>query len=299
MDEQLTAFFTQGQDRINSALAEALPKTDPIGGEDLIDAMRYSLLNGGKRVRPILAYASAAAISPSAEPKNIDAVACAVESIHAYSLIHDDLPAMDDDDLRRGQPTCHKAFSEATAILAGDALQTLAFDCITEASTLSANTRLALLKRLGQASGHRGMVMGQAIDLASIDKQVDLNHLQTMHNYKTGALIEAAVLMGAEATETACEEQFTSLTQYAKAIGLAFQVQDDILDVIADTETLGKTQGADQERNKPTYVSLLGLEGAKTKANDLHQQALKALGSFDEKADTLRQLSAYIINRGY
>jgi geranylgeranyl pyrophosphate synthase len=215
------------------------------------------------------------------------------------SLIHDDLPAMDDDDLRRGQPTCHKAFSEATAILAGDALQTLAFDCITEASTLSANTRLALLKRLGQASGHRGMVMGQAIDLASIDKQVDLNHLQTMHNYKTGALIEAAVLMGAEATETACEEQFTSLTQYAKAIGLAFQVQDDILDVIADTETLGKTQGADQERNKPTYVSLLGLEGAKTKANDLHQQALKALGSFDEKADTLRQLSAYIINRGY
>jgi geranylgeranyl pyrophosphate synthase len=204
---------------------------------------------------------------------------------------------MDDDDLRRGQPTCHKAYSEASAILAGDALQTLAFECISVATGISAQTRLTLFEQLIEAAGHKGMVMGQAIDLASVDQQVDLEHLQTMHRFKTGALIKAAVLMGAQATEQATAQQLSDLGRYADAIGLAFQVQDDILDVIADTETLGKMQGADQALNKPTYVSLLGLESAQAKAKALHLEALAALQGFDARADALRQLSAYIIDR--
>ena len=288
-----------GQARANRALEVLLPKSPPLAGEDLCEAMRYSLLSGGKRVRPVLAYASAQAISGDSNTRNVDIAACAVECIHAYSLIHDDLPAMDDDDLRRGLPTCHKAYSEASAILAGDALQTLAFDALLQAHELKPQVRLDLLQQLTNASGHKGMVMGQAIDLASVDKQVGLEHLQQMHGFKTGALIKAAVLMGAMATEQASTQQLQALGQYANAIGLAFQVQDDILDVIADTKTLGKAQGADQALNKPTYVSLLGLAGAQEKAQQLHQEALAALASFGEQADALRQLSAYIINRGH
>jgi len=287
------------QTRVNQALAKRLPDGAGVANEDLVAAMRYSLLSGGKRVRPVLAYASAQAIGSKLDPENIDAAACAIECIHAYSLIHDDLPAMDDDDLRRGQPTCHKVYSEASAILAGDALQTLAFECITRAINISAPTRLTLLEQLIEASGHRGMVMGQSIDLASVGQQVDLDHLQKMHRFKTGALIKAAVLMGAQATEQATAEQLTSLSRYADAIGLAFQVQDDILDVIADTQTLGKTQGADQARGKPTYVSLLGLQSAQAKAQALHHEALEALEAFDARADALRQLSAYIIGRSH
>jgi geranylgeranyl pyrophosphate synthase len=265
----------------------------------LVLAMRYSLFNGGKRVRPTLAYASALAINPSALGTHtalVDRVACALESLHAYSLIHDDLPAMDNDDLRRGKPTCHIAFDEATAILAGDALQTFAFELLSEATDVPAQTQLALIKTLAQASGARGMVLGQAIDLAAVDQDISLAQIETMHRYKTGALIRASVAMGATAVG-ANAAQLAALDTYAEAIGLAFQVQDDILDVTADTQTLGKQQGADMARNKPTYVSLLGLFGARAKAQELQAQALTALNDFDESAQYLRELAHYIVAR--
>lgn len=302
MTSDLSTFIKTHQTRFDTALGRCLPAQPALANEDLIDAMRYSLLSGGKRIRPILAYASAEAICGPLNQQalaKVDVAAIAVECIHAYSLIHDDLPAMDDDDLRRGVPTCHKAYSEATAILAGDALQTLAFETLFHNDQLSDNTLLSMARELTNASGHRGMVMGQAIDLASVDKQVDINHLQQMHSHKTGALMKAAVIMGAIATESASTNQLKALTDYADAIGLAFQVQDDILDVTADTETLGKPQGADQALNKPTYISLLGLDGAQQKAQQLHQQALTAVEAFGQNADPLRALSTYIIERKY
>ena len=243
--------------------------------------------------------ASALAISEESLDSNLpllNRVACALESLHSYSLVHDDLPAMDDDDLRRGKPTCHIAFNDATAILAGDALQTFAFELLSEADA-DAAVQLALVRQLAAASGARGMVLGQAIDLAAVDKRLDLEQLETMHRHKTGALIRASVSMGATAAG-ATHAQLTALDTYAAAVGLAFQVQDDILDVVADTETLGKQQGADIARNKPTYVALLGLEAARAKALELHQQALGALAGFGKSADHLRALSAYIIERG-
>lgn len=291
-------FAAASHARIDAALDRFLPLSqDPT---QLREAMRYSLFNGGKRVRPTLVYASALAISAHALDSHaelLNRIACALESLHSYSLVHDDLPAMDDDDLRRGKPTCHIAFNEATAILAGDALQTFAFELLSEAEAVDATTQIALIRQLAHASGVRGMVLGQAIDLAAVDKQLDLAQLETMHRHKTGALIRASVSMGATALG-ASEAQLTALDTYAASVGLAFQVQDDILDVIADTETLGKQQGADIARNKPTYVALLGLEGARTKARELHQQALAALSEFGESADYLRALSAYIIERG-
>lgn len=283
---------------VDAALDAFLPlDQDPT---KLREAMRYSLFNGGKRVRPTLAYASALAISSDALTTHgelLNRVACALESLHSYSLVHDDLPAMDDDDLRRGKPTCHIAFNQATAILAGDALQTFAFELLSEAEIVDAKIQIALIRQLANASGVQGMVLGQAIDLAAVDKTIGLAQLENMHRHKTGALIRASVNMGATALG-ASEAQLSALDTYAAAIGLAFQVQDDILDVIADTETLGKQQGADIARNKPTYVALLGLEGARTKAQELHQQALAALNEFGENADYLRALSAYIIERG-
>ena len=205
---------------------------------------------------------------------------------------------MDDDDLRRGKPTCHIAFDEATAILAGDALQTLAFELLSEAPHLDDACKITLLQQLTRASGVRGMVLGQAIDLAAVNHQLDLTQLETMHRHKTGALISASVAMGAIACG-ADEPRLHALDTYAAAIGLAFQVQDDILDVITDTATLGKQQGADIARNKPTYVSLLGLDNARAKARELHQQALAALTEFDQRAEPLRALSAYIIERSH
>ncbi len=294
MSQALHRFLQDGQKRIDQVLTKALETLDN-SDPQLLDAMRYSLLSGGKRIRPVLAYASAHAIADLNDAT--DSVGCAVESIHAYSLIHDDLPAMDDDDLRRGQPTCHIAFSEATAILAGDALQALAFEALSTAPNIDDRTRIELIRELAQASGAQGMVGGQAIDLASVDQQPTLAQLQHMHNLKTGALIRASVRLGAIATGAVTPEQLQSLSTYADAIGLAFQVQDDILDVTADTETLGKQQGADIALNKPTYVSLLGLDGARDKAQQLHQNALAALSSFDERADVLRALSAYIVER--
>lgn len=294
----LKDFLTHCHTRVDHALDRYLP----IGTDhtQLREAMRYSLFNGGKRVRPTLAYASALAVSgdaPEAQTDLLDRIACALESLHSYSLVHDDLPAMDDDDLRRGKPTCHIAFNEATAILAGDALQTFAFELLSEAENIDAKTQIALVRQLANASGVQGMVLGQAIDLAAVDKTIDLAQLENMHRHKTGALIRASVSMGATALN-ATAEQLKALDIYASAIGLAFQVQDDILDVVADTETLGKQQGADIARNKPTYVALLGLEGARAKAQELHQQALTALNDFGNNADYLRALSAYIIERG-
>lgn len=293
MSEDFKTFAAACRLRVDSALDQYFP-----AGSDatqLRAAMRYSLFNGGKRVRPILAYASAMAINPAINLVLLDPIACALECLHSYSLVHDDLPAMDDDDLRRGKPTCHIAFNEASAILAGDGLQALAFELLTQ-TELPATTQIQLVRQLASGSGADGMVLGQAIDLAAVDHQLDLTQLENMHNHKTGALIRAAAAMGALAAG-ATPAQLHALDSYAAAIGLAFQVQDDILDVTADTATLGKQQGADIARNKPTYVSLLGLDNAKAKAAELHQQAQDALIGFGGSAAQLRQLARYIVER--
>lgn len=293
MSQSFQQFAADCRQRVEDYLNQSLPEqNDPT---QLRAAMRYSLFNGGKRVRPTLAYASALAINPRINLQAIDPIAAALECLHSYSLVHDDLPAMDDDNLRRGKPTCHIAFNEATAILAGDGLQTLAFALLGNID-LPAAVSIQLVRQLAEGSGINGMVMGQAIDLAAVDKQLTLPQLEAMHRYKTGALIRASVTMGATAAG-ATTLQLEALDRYADAIGLAFQVQDDILDVTTDTATLGKQQGADVARNKPTYVSLLGLDGARNKAHELHQQALRALASFDESANSMRQLAAYIIDR--
>lgn len=295
MTPALKQFTLAHSKRIEHLLRNSLPPRVP-GSERLAEAMAYSLLGGGKRIRPLLVFAAAAAISGDTDRHAVNAAAAAVECIHAYSLIHDDLPAMDDDDLRRGQPTCHVAFDEATAILAGDALQALAFETLANCQANPA-VALALIRELGRCSGAMGMVAGQAIDMAAVNTTPNLAQLELMHNHKTGALIEAAVVMGAIATGDNVTALLPSLRHYAKAIGLSFQVQDDILDVTADTQTLGKRQGADTSRNKPTYVTHLGLDGARQKALALHQQALAALVDFDERATPLRDISAYIVAR--
>ncbi|NER66244.1 (2E,6E)-farnesyl diphosphate synthase [Pseudomonas sp. MAFF212427] len=263
----------------------------------LYAAMRYSVMNGGKRVRPLLAYAACEALGAPAEQAN--GAACAVELIHAYSLVHDDLPAMDDDDLRRGQPTTHKAFDEACAILAGDGLQSLAFSALLDPqlSPQSDAIRLSMVQALALAAGPAGMVGGQAIDLGSVGLKLDQAALEFMHRHKTGALIEASVKLGALASARADAQTLKALQQYAQAIGLAFQVQDDILDVESDTATLGKRQGADIARDKPTYPALLGLDAAKAYALELRDLALDALGRFDDKAEPLRALARYIVER--
>jgi geranylgeranyl diphosphate synthase type II len=265
----------------------------------LYQAMRYSVINGGKRVRPLLAYAACEALGGVAEQAN--GAACAVELIHAYSLVHDDLPAMDDDDLRRGQPTTHIAFDEACAILAGDALQALAFEVLCDAalSPVDADTRLSMLANLAHAAGPAGMAGGQAIDLGSVGRQLDQAALESMHRHKTGALIEASVRLGALASGRSDAASLQALQDYARAIGLAFQVQDDILDVESDTATLGKTQGKDQAHDKPTYPALLGLDAAKAYAGELRDQALAALAPFDSRADALRELARYIVARSH
>jgi len=284
------------QQRVNDALVHWLPneKTTPA---DLHQAMRYSVMNGGKRVRPFLVYATGEAVQ--ADDSALDATACAVELIHAYSLIHDDLPAMDDDDLRRGKPTCHRAFNEATAILAGDALQALTFHLLARhlPTSIAAEQRIDMLDLLAVASGSRGMAGGQAIDLASVGKQLTIAELENMHIHKTGALIRASVKMGAMCRPDIDSKLLQKLDHYAKCIGLAFQIQDDILDEIADTETLGKPQGADKALNKPTYPSLLGLEEARKMAMDLYDDAIQSLADFDHKADPLRWLAQYIVER--
>ena len=264
----------------------------------LCEAMRYSSANGGKRVRPVLLYASAEALGYRGPADTLDAAAAALEMLHCYSLVHDDLPAMDDDDLRRGQPTCHIAFDEATAILVGDALQCRAFEVLASLPHCSDRRRLQTLRCLSAAAGARGMVGGQAMDLAVVDRQVDQTQLEAVHRLKTGALISAAVEMGA-ILGGASASDMAALRQYSRALGLCFQVQDDILDIESSTEVLGKTQGADVALNKPTYPALMGLENARQYALQLRDEARQALHGFAAGADPLRQLADYIVNRDH
>ena len=293
---EFEALLSDYQQRVNQTLENWLPSAD-LNPASLHQAMRYSVLGSGKRVRPILVYATASALNIPLQ--KVDGIAAAVEIIHAYSLIHDDLPAMDDDDLRRGRPTCHKQFDEATAILAGDALQALAFYILSHDPEMTENTsnRLKMIEKLALFSGSRGMAGGQAIDLASVGKSLNLEQLETMHIHKTGALIRTCIHMAALSADQIDEQQMEALDRYAKKIGLSFQVQDDILDVISDTQTLGKPQGSDASLDKPTFPSILGLQMAQDKARDLHLQALEAIEDFGCEADILRAISHWFVAR--
>jgi farnesyl diphosphate synthase len=286
------------QKRVDAALDKYLPSDDP-PEHNLAAAIRYSVIGGGKRIRPAMVYAAGEAMGVSTDLMDIPA--CAVEMIHAYSLIHDDLPAMDDDDLRRGRPTCHKRFDEATAILAGDALQALAYEILAkdDHEELTPEHRIEMLSLLTEASGAHGMAGGQAVDLASVGKQLTLEQLEHMHQLKTGALIRASILLGAMCKQDITQQDIDMLSKYAMYIGLSFQIQDDILDVISDTETLGKPQGSDEKQEKPTFPAIIGLEKSKQLALEQHRLALKTLEHLGEKADSLRQLSAYIVERHF
>lgn len=284
------------QRSVEAALERWLPEPD-IQPEHLHDAMRYAVLGNGKRIRPVLVYATGEAFGVTLN--QLDGPACAVEMIHAYSLVHDDLPAMDNDDLRRGRPTCHRAFDEATAILAGDALQALAFHILAHdpAISVDAARRLRMVDTLAIASGSRGMAGGQAIDLAAVGRSLNIAELENMHIHKTGALIRASVELGALAHPDVDSHQVDQVCHYAHCIGLAFQIRDDILDIESDTETLGKPQGSDQARNKPTYPNLLGLTGAKQAASDLYDEAMDSIQPLGERAEMLRWVADYIVNR--
>jgi farnesyl diphosphate synthase len=290
--ERLTACAT----RIERSLERWLP---PTGQEPrrLHEAMRYAVLGGGKRVRPALVYFTGAALGlPEAR---LDGPAAAVELIHAYSLVHDDLPAMDDDDLRRGRPTCHRAFDEATAILVGDSLQVLAFEILAEDPHMvpAPARRLEIIRLLARASGTAGMAGGQAIDLAAAGHMLSLPELERMHRLKTGALIHASVMMAAASADVLPEELGAALDRYGRAIGLAFQIQDDILDVEGETGVLGKRAHADAARSKPTYPSVMGLDEAKTRLTLLHDEAVAAIEPLGPAADPLRWLSGWLTER--
>lgn len=294
----LDALREQARARVDTSLAalfdERRTNGNPATALRLEAAMRHGLLVGGKRLRPLLVYLAGQALG--ADERALDAPAAAIELIHAYSLIHDDLPAMDDDDLRRGQPTVHKAFDEASAILAGDALQALAFEVLAG----SAHPRLAsMVLTLAQASGRDGMVGGQALDLEAVGGHPDVDALAHMHAHKTGALIVAAVRLGGLVAVAETDPRLQALTRYARAIGLAFQIHDDILDVTGDTVTLGKASGADAARAKPTYPSLLGLEGARQKSLALVDEAVAALAPLGDAAIPLADLACYMIERDH
>lgn len=287
--------LTQFQQRINSFLNAQFEQINS-QPSPLVDAMKYGLLLGGKRIRPFLVYATGRMLG--AEINQLDYAAAAIESIHAYSLIHDDLPAMDNDKLRRGQPTCHIAFDEATAILAGDALQAFAFEMITKATALSAEQKIALVQVLSHGAGVQGMCLGQSLDLLAEHQHIDLAQLERIHRNKTGALLSAALKMG-----VICSPHFADpavlepLSRYAAAIGLAFQVQDDILDIEGESAVIGKTVGADLMADKSTYPKLLGLAGAKQKALDLYQLALDELTDLPFDTSALRALAEFVVNR--
>ena len=282
------------QTRIEEVLDEALP-TENQEPKKLHNAMRYSALGGGKRVRALLCYAAAELCNTDIAVA--DAAAAAVELIHAYSLVHDDMPCMDDDDLRRGKPSCHKQYDDATALLVGDALQSLAFDVLsTPQLCTNANQQISMLNILAKAAGSTGMAGGQAIDLSSVGKALTQLQLETMHQLKTGALIQAAALLGASSGSL---EQVSAVHTYAENIGLAFQVIDDILDTEADTATLGKTAGKDANSNKPTYVTILGLNAAKELADQLHASAIAALAPFGNQALRLHELANFITQRNF
>ena len=290
------AWMANIQQRTETALASTLPDA-AIAPARLHEAMRYAVLGDGKRVRPLLVHAAGEIVA--AEAAVLDTAACSIELIHAYSLVHDDMPCMDDDVLRRGKPTVHMQFDEATALLAGDALQTLAFQVLATPALLDDPARqLRMLALLGQASGSRGMAGGQAIDLESVGRQLDRSELEHMHIHKTGALIRASVLLGAHCGGPIDETRLEALDHYGKLVGLLFQVVDDILDADADTATLGKTAGKDAANNKPTYVSLLGLADARRLADELLQQALDTLDGLDNSA-RLAALARFIVHRSF
>ena len=283
-------------DRVNQQLQLILPAAEG-PAERLFSAMRYSVFNGGKRVRPLLCFAAADAIGAGTEATAT--VAASVEMMHAYSLIHDDLPAMDNDNLRRGAPTCHIQFDEATAILAGDALQALSFQTLSTLEGLSADTLVELLRLLSIHSGCSGMAVGQAIDLAATGQSLTLEQLKLMHAHKTGALIEASVVMGAVATGKVSPQQLDALAKFARAIGLAFQIQDDIIDVESSTDQLGKQQGSDVANGKATYTSLMGLDEARKEVARLFDISIDSLDIFGKRADPLRFIASFIVNRAY
>ena len=284
------------QARFEAVLQKLLPSAET-APQHLHQAMRYAVLDGGKRVRPLLVFAAGEMLG--VETSRLNIAAAAVEMIHAYSLVHDDMPCMDNDVLRRGKPTCHVQYGEATALLVGDSLQTLAFQLLAEHQLSDEVTRqLAMIKLLSTASGSRGMAGGQAIDLENVGKQLNLQELEFMHIHKTGALIRAAVLLGAHCGAMS-EPQLANLDHYAKCIGLAFQVVDDVLDSEADTATLGKTAGKDADNHKPTYVSLLGAHEAREMAQRLHRDALESLAEFGDSARRLRDLADFIVLRKF
>lgn len=278
-------------------LKDLLPRPDS-APQRLHEAMRYSVLEGGKRVRPLLAFAAGDLVG--ADSKRVSLVAAAVELIHAYSLVHDDMPCMDNDVLRRGKPTCHVEYDEATALLVGDSLQSLAFQLLSgHRLSDDAAEQLDMVKLLAMASGSRGMAGGQAIDLASVGNRLSVPELEFMHIHKTGALIRAAVLLGAKCGPMPEATELAALDRYGKCIGLAFQVGDDVLDSESDTATLGKTAGKDAEQEKPTYVTLLGVQAARQMAAELHEEALDVLAGFGEPARRLRDMANFILLRKY
>ena len=284
--------------RVEKALDHYLPSPniEPI---QLHAAMRYATLGGGKRIRAALVYATGEALGADAD--DLDAAASAVELIHAFSLIHDDLPSMDNDDLRRGRPTCHREFGEATALLAGDALQTLAFEVLTNGieEPDRIRSRLAMVSILARASGSRGMAGGQALDIEATGQTPDLDQLINIHELKTGALIHAAVALGGLAADVNDGEINAGLNEYGRCIGLAFQIVDDILDITADTATLGKPQGSDQAANKATFPAIMGLQGAGGRANSLLETALASLHPLGDNGRSLADLARFIVHRHY
>ena len=302
---EISSFLGQSRDRVNAALNRLLTHQQspfsPAGNpllERLQSACHYSISNGGKRLRPALVYATAHTLNSRLPDDELDQIAAAVECIHSYSLVHDDLPAMDDDKLRRGKPTCHIAYDEPTAILVGDGLQAFAFELLCTLPSLNSSLQIKMVQLLAQAAGSMGMVGGQMIDLDSENQAIDINTLEYMHKLKTGALIRASVGLGGLAAE-ADDSIRTALDQFAGCIGLAFQVQDDILDIESDTNTLGKQQGADMALNKPTYPSLLGMERAKLLATELTTKAHSTLASISADCRLLHELADFIVTRNH
>ena len=287
----ITSTLEKFQRRTNSVLGPLIP-SDKVCQTELIDAMRYVLMSPGKRIRPVIAYITAEALN--VDLADIDLPAASIELIHAYSLVHDDLPAMDDDDLRRGVPTCHKKFSESTAILVGDALQSLAFETL---SKIKKSYTISLIQELSKASGVLGMAGGQAIDLAACGKDFDENTLENMHLLKTGALIGSSVIFPYIIKGTQDSVLSNALKKYAKCIGLAFQVQDDILDVEGETEIIGKPRGSDADSEKTTYPRLMGLEKARKKATDLIDESIESIAILGRRGEKLKKLAQFIINR--
>ena len=293
---ELKTWQAQAQAQTELLLARLMPSENQLP-QSLHETMRYAALDGGKRLRPLLVLA--ASELGEAVPDAVEAAMAAIELIHVYSLVHDDMPAMDNDSLRRGRPTCHIRYGEAAALLAGDALQTLAFDLLSRPTALPPQRQLHMLSTLARASGSLGMAGGQAIDLANVGRSITQSELEQMHSLKTGALIRAAVQLGALSCPDVDEAALAALDEYAAKLGLAFQVIDDVLDCAADTTTLGKTAGKDADADKPTYVKLLGLDAARDYAEQLAADAINVLSTFDARATRLRELAEFTVGRKF